>query len=293
MCTTPNIQKRVIKSEKRGGSLSTVPSRSPCCLPQRDIWQCLQLCLAVTAGGSACNWLWQIEARNAGKHSTTHGTAPATKSCPAPNVDHAELKHASSWAKQTRKSCHIARDVYPSKIMKAWSSCPQAIQPESTVWDLTCNFLFLVLLAWISYFCSQSQLFLSTPDSQLSVIRCQGIEEPCAKLTLWDMTVTSAKSITNLQSKSPGEFNERGDTSLKDVTKLHQSAKNDISNMSEKPRNIHPFLFNNAEKYFINFGEISVRNCWNGWFDSLNFKETSFQNTAYIEWLFLLQYQIN
>ena len=125
----------------------------------------------------------------------THGTAPATKSCPAPNADHAELKHASSWAKQTRKSCHIAQDVYPSKIMKAWSSCPHAIQPKSTVWDLTCDFLFLVLLAWTS---CQSQLFLSTPDSQLSVIRCQGIEEPCAKLTLWDMTVTSTKSITNL-----------------------------------------------------------------------------------------------
>lgn len=123
--------------------------------------------------------------------------SPATKSCPAPDVDRAELKHASSWAKHTRKSCHTARDVYPSKIMKAWSSCPHAIQPKPAVWELTFDFLFLVLLAWISCFCCQSQLFLSTPDSQLSVIRCQGIEEPCTKLTLWDMTVTSAKSIIN------------------------------------------------------------------------------------------------
>lgn len=32
-----------------------------------------------------------------------------------------------------------------------------------------------------------------------------------------------------------------------------------LSKMSEKPRNIFPSLFNNAEKYFINFGGISVR----------------------------------
>ena len=95
--------------------------------------QCLETFSLSQPGGRDTTGTWWVDARNAGKHSTTHGTAPATKSCPAPNADHAELKHASSWAKQTRKSCHIAQDVYPSKIMKAWSSCPHAIQPKSTV----------------------------------------------------------------------------------------------------------------------------------------------------------------
>lgn len=43
--------------------------------PPRDIRQCLQPCLAVTTGGSVCNWQRQTEARKAGKHSTSRGTA--------------------------------------------------------------------------------------------------------------------------------------------------------------------------------------------------------------------------
>lgn len=47
--TTSNIQKRVIKPEKRGGSLSTDLNRSPCCAPPPRI------------SGNACShvWLWQ------------------------------------------------------------------------------------------------------------------------------------------------------------------------------------------------------------------------------------------
>ena len=197
---TSNIQNRVIKSEKRGGPLSKVLNRSPCCPPPRDIWQRLQSFLAVTAGGGVCHW--QLTDGSQGCCYTFYNAQDSntcvTKSCPSQNVNHAELKNASLWAKQTRKSCHTAQDVYPYRIMKAWSSCPHVIRPKSTDWYLTFNLQFMFLPVWIFCFCCQSQFFLSTPDSQVNVIRCQEIEEPFLKLTLWEMTATSAKSIINL-----------------------------------------------------------------------------------------------
>lgn len=114
------------------------------------------------------------------------------------------------------------------------------------------QFLFLVLLAWISYFCSQSQLFLFEQSIKCNKVR--DWESPAQYGWLfgtWQSPLQNQLQIYRAKSQN----SMKGGYQSQRCHQITQSAKNDISNMSEKPRNIHPFLFNNAEKYFINFGK--------------------------------------
>lgn len=291
MCTTPKYPEESYKIWKK---------REVHCLPfpagvhavsPTDIWQCLQLCLAVTAGGSACkSTIMTDRGQECWKHSTTHGTAPATKSCPAPNVDHAELKHASSWAKQTRKSCHIAWDVYPPR---SWKLGAAVLSHSTRVYCLRSDMQFPV-----PGFASLD-IYLQ-PISALpkhTRVNCGNKVSGDWRAPVWSWLFGRGQSLCKINYKfteqESREFNERGIPVSKMSPNYTRVPKMISVTCLRNQANIQ--LFTNRckrkvpailEKFQSEIAEMEG-------LDSLNFKETSFQNTAYIEWLFLLQYQIN